>query len=207
MVLFHSLWETPYNIKNQIAACDEEITMLRSVIASQVVSSGGRRRYIITTEQVGVLRGTGMQWTAIASCLEVSAKTKYRRKIEYGIANSYIEITEEELEWSIREILRLTPFSGESYVRGALRDWRIYIQWWRIREPLQRVDPLNCAIRWRYVIERRLYDVKKSNHLGHIDSNHKLINWWFVMLACIDRYSRTIIYLKCCTNNLKSRVL
>ena len=60
-----------------------------------------------------------MQWTAVASCLGVNAKTKYRRKIEYGIANSFIEITEEELEWNIREILRLTPFSGESYVRGA----------------------------------------------------------------------------------------
>lgn len=181
--------------------------MLRSVITSQVVSSGGRRRYIITTEQIGVLRGTGIQWTAIASCLRVSAKTKYRRKIEYGIANSYIEITEEELEWNIREILRLTPFSGESYVRGALRDRRIYIQWWRIREPLQQVGPVSRAIRRRYVIQRRLYNVKKSNHLWHIDSNHKLINWWFVMLACIDRYSRTIIHVKCYTNNLKSRVL
>ncbi len=41
----------------------------------------------------------------------------------------------------------------------------------------------------------------------HIDSNHKLIAWRFVFHGCIDGYSRTVIYLECCTNNRAYTVL
>ena len=40
-----------------------------------------------------------------------------------------------------------------------------------------------------------------------MDSNHKLIQWRFVLHGCIDSFSRTIIYLKCCTDNKASTVL
>lgn len=202
----HTLREKLHNIRNQIANCNDENTVLRNV-PSQAISSGGRRRYIITAEQIEVLRSTGMQWTAIAKCLGISAKTFYRRRIEYGIADPYSDITDEELEWNIRDILRLTPFSGETYIRGALRARGIYIQRWKIRNALQRIDPINRAIRRRYAIQRRLYNVTKPNQLWHIDSNHKLIHWRFVLHGCIDGYSRAIIYLKCFTNNLASTVL
>ena len=98
--------------------------------------------------------------------------------------------------------MRLTPFSGESYVRGALRARGIYVQRWKIREALQSIDP----VRRRYTIQRRLYNVRKLNHLWHMDLNHKLIHWMFVLHGCIDGYSRAIVYLKCFTNNLASTV-
>jgi hypothetical protein len=109
--------------------------------------------------------------------------------------------------WNIRDILRLTPFSGETYVRGALRAQGIHIQRWKVREALETIDPVNRAIRRRYAIQRRLYNVRKPNHLWHIDSNHKLISWRFVLHGCIDGYSRAIIYVKCFTNNLAHTVL
>ena len=56
-------------------------------------------------------------------------------------------------------------------------------------------------MRTRYAICRRTYNVTGPNHLWHIDSNHKLISWRFIIHGCIDGFSRTIIYLKCCTNN------
>lgn len=40
----------------------------------------------------------------------------------------------------------------------------------------------------------------------HIDSNHKLISWRFVLHGCIDGYSRTVIYLHLANNNLASTV-
>lgn len=49
--------------------------------------------------------------------------------------------------------------------------------------------------------------MKGPNSLWHIDGNHKLIPWRFVVHGCIDGYSRTIIYLECVTNNLSSTVL
>ena len=133
-------------------------------------------------KQYDVLRSTGMQWAAIAKCLSVSASTLSRRGIQFGILD-YSEVNEEELDWNVRDILRITPFSAETYVRRALRARRIYVQRWKIREALQRIDPVNRAIRRRCAIQRRLYNVKKPNHLWHIDSDHKLIHWRFVYLV------------------------
>ena len=207
--LLHCLREILQDLRTQIEVCndDEARVRTRRIPAQLDTSSGGRRRYIISAEQIEVLRNTGMQWKAIANCLGVSPKTLYRRRIEYGIADSYTAIAEEELESNIRDILRLTPYSGETYIRGALRSRNIYIPRWRVREALQTIDPINRAIRRRYAIQRRLYNVRKPNHLWHIDSNHKLIDWRFVLHGCIDGYSRAIIYWKCFTNNMASTVL
>ncbi|CAH3115030.1 unnamed protein product [Pocillopora meandrina] len=56
----------------------------------------------------------------------------------------------------IRDVLCLTPFSGESYIWGALRGCGIFIQRWKIWQVLQAIDPVNCAI-----------SVKKPNHLAN----------------------------------------
>lgn len=147
-----------------------------------------------------------MQWVAIAKCLCVSARTLSRRRIEFGLVD-YSNITDKQLDWNVRDILRLTPFSGESYVWRALRARGIYVQIWKIREALQRIDLVNCVIRRRYTIQRHLDNVRKPNHLWHMDSNHKLIDQGFVLHGCIDGYSRAIVYLKCFSNNLASIVL
>ena len=133
---------------------------------SQTPSSGGRPRHVITRRHIETLRNTGVQWTAIARCLGVSAKTLYRRRLEYGLQDSFSDITNEELEWNIRDILKLTPFSGESYIWGALRGRGIFIQRWKIREVLQTVDHVGCAIRRRSSIDRRLYNVQKPTTCG-----------------------------------------
>ena len=43
--------------------------------------------------------------------------------------------------------------------------------------------------------------------MWHIDGNHKLVSWRFVVHGCTDGYSRAIVYLKCAPNNLASTVL
>lgn len=40
----------------------------------------------------------------------------------------------------------------------------------------------------------------------HIDGNHKLIRWRFVIHGGVDGFSRTIVYLRCSTNNTSSTV-
>ena len=92
-------------------------------------------------------------------------------------------------------------------MRGALRGRGINVQRWRIRNAIRNIDPINRAIRRRYTIQRRLYNVKKPNLLWHVDSNHKLINWRFVLHGCVHGYSRAVIYFKCFTNNLASAAL
>ena len=102
------------------------------------------------------------------------AKTLSRRRQEYGIID-YTEISEDELEWNVSVILQLTPFPGETCIQGALRSRGIHIQWWKIRDALQQIDPVNRAVRHRYAIRRRISNVNMRNQLRHIDSNHKLI--------------------------------
>ena len=112
--LLHSLRELLNHIRDKIAASFQVSAEFRSV-PSRERSSLGRPKYNITAEQIDVLRSTGMQWAAIAKCLGVSARTLSRRRIEFGILD-YSEVNEEELDWNVRDILRLTPFSGETYV-------------------------------------------------------------------------------------------
>ena len=170
-------------------------------------STGGRPAYIITKEMIEQLRETGMHWRSIATCLGISDQILYRRRIEFGVENNFTDITDEELDSQIQQTLNLTPYSGEAYVRGSLKGRGINVQRFRIRESLKRIDGIGRAVRRRYAICRRTYNVTGPNHLWHIDSNHKLISWRFVIHGCIDGYSRAIIYLKCCTDNKASTVL
>jgi len=170
-------------------------------------STGGRPAYDISKEQIETLREIGMNWKGIASCLGVSERTLYRRRMEFGLSDSYTEITDEDLDDVIKNTLELTPYSGEVYVRGSIKGKGIDVQRSRVRESLQRLDGVGRAVRRRYAICRRAYNVIAPNHLWHIDSNHKLISWRFVIHGCIDGYSRAIIYLKCCTNNKADTVL
>lgn len=70
-----------------------------------------------------------------------------------------------------------------------------------------KIDPVGTALRWNQVLYRRKYSVHGPNALWHIDGHHKLIHWRLVVHACIDGYSRLIIYLHCANNNSASTVL
>ena len=176
-------------------------------VTSFLPSTGGRPAYDITKAQIEQLRDTGMNWKSIADFVGVSERTLHRRRVDYGIEASFTDITEGDLDYQIRDILRLTPYSGESYVRGSLKGRRINVQRARVRESLCRTDPIGRNMRRRYAICRRVYNVPGANYLWHIDSNHKLISWRFVLHGCIDGFSRAIIYLECCTDNTAETVV
>lgn len=58
-----------------------------------------------------------------------------------------------------------------------------------------RVDPWGVDRAMRRVT-RRKYSVPCPNALWHIDGNHKLINWKFVIHGGIDGFSRLIVFLR-----------
>ena len=77
----------------------------------------------------------------------------------------------------------------------------------RIRESLRRVDPLGVITRKCNSIRRRAYMVSRSMALWHLDGNHKLIRWGFVVHGCVDGYTRIPVFLQCSMNNQASTVL
>ena len=87
----------------------------------------------------------------------------------------------------------------------ASRDIKVPRQ--RLRQSLQRVDPLGVSVRKCKAIYRRVYSVSRPLALWHFDGNHKLIRWRFVIHGCVDGFSRIPVYLACNTNNNASTVL
>ena len=61
------------------------------------------------------------------SLIGVSDQTLYRRRIEFGVVNTFTDITDEELDVQIQQTLDLTPYSEETYVRGSLKGRGIHV--------------------------------------------------------------------------------
>lgn len=98
------------------------------------------------------------------------------------------------------------PNCGQQLIRGYLRNQGICVQRSRLRESIQRTDPLRRLVRWHQVVSRRTYSVKGSNSLWHIDGHHSLIRWRFVVHGAVDGFSRMITYLSCSNNNRSTTV-
>ena len=74
---------------------------------------------------------------------------------------------------------------------------------------LWRTDPSGILLRTSQlnIFNRRHYSVPGLRSLWHMDGNHKLIRWGFVIHGCVDGFSRRIMFLKCSTNNKAVTVL
>ena len=89
-------------------------------------STGERPAFNITKEQIEQLKDTGMNWKSIARFLGISYRILLRRREEYGIEQSFSDISDDSLDEEVRRILCLTPYSGESYIVGSLKGRRVF---------------------------------------------------------------------------------
>lgn len=67
----------------------------------------------------------------------------------------------------------------------------------RLRESLLRTNGDNIKSRIKGRLQRRVYNVEGVNHLWHIDTNHKLIRWNFIIVGGIDGFCRFVTFLNC----------
>ena len=131
----------------------------------------GRPRYAIQEDQLQLLREIGFSWTDIARLIGVSVRTIFNRRIAFDMPTgdeAYSPISDQELHRILEGIIHLNDRAGERLVAGELRHRGHRIQYWRIRESLQRVDPIGRAIRRRRVIQRRQYSVPGANCLWRV---------------------------------------
>ena len=72
-----------------------------------------------------------------------------------------------------------------------------------------RTDPSGILLRTSQsnVVNRRHYSVPGPRSLWHLDSNHKMVRWGFVIHGCVDGFSRPMMFLKWSTNNKAVTVL
>lgn len=72
---------------------------------------------------------------------------------------------------------------------------------------MKRKRPSNVRERQNWRRQRRVYNVMGPNQLLHIDTNHKLVRWRFVIVGGIDCFSRLIMFLKCTDNHIFETLL
>lgn len=160
-------------------------------------------------EDVEFLRGLKFSWTYIAQVLGVSRSTLYRRLDEEGVsfAATYTDISDVDLDRIVSDIKSTHPNDGERLLSGYLCRVGICVPRTRLRASIHRTDPVNTALQRSVTVRRRVYHAEGPNAVWHIDGNHKLIKWRFVVHGGIDGFSRTIVYLKCADNNQSDTVL
>jgi len=92
------------------------------------------------------------------------------------VKSSYSEITDDELDSKVSEVLLEFPNTGYKRMQGFLLSRHLKLTQNRVREVMRRVDPEGVYHRTQQnrAIVRRQYFVRFSNFLWHIDTNLKL---------------------------------
>lgn len=86
-------------------------------------------------------------------------------------------------------------------IQGHLASGGVYVQRNKVREAIHAVDPEGVQERKQKPIKRRVYSVPCPNYVWHIDGNHKLVRWRFVVHHGIDGFSRLVVFARCSPNN------
>ena len=89
-------------------------------------------------------------------------------KISDPSGKTYTEISSNDLNTVVKEILNISPDAGETYVIGALRQRSIHIQGYRIQAAIEEVYPVNRSLRGTISIVRRVYSVPAPNSLWYV---------------------------------------
>ena len=101
--------------------------------------------------------------------------------IMFGLG-TYSTMDDDELDELTIQVSNEHPGIGIRMLKGYLQSKGIRVQRERIRLSLLRVDPIGIVQRWRSTVKRRCYNVKYPLSLWHIDGNHKLIRYIFLMM-------------------------
>ena len=118
-----------------------------------------------------------------------------------------IYIADKELDEEIDLAVKDFPYFGIRLMKGLLRSKNINVSWQRIRNSMWRVDAKEVLLRSINLKHRRQYSVPGPLSLWHVDGNHKLISFGFVIHGAINGYSRRIVYLYCSNDNKAATVL
>lgn len=76
-----------------------------------------------------------------------------------------------------------------------------------VRVLLHIIDPEGIELRRKRRFRRRIYSIKGSNSVWHIDGYDKLSRYGIKIHGCIDGFSRQIIWLKASVSNKNPNII
>lgn len=113
----------------------------------------GRPSILLNLEKVELLRSSGYTWNEIATSLQVSRTTLWRRIREEGYEiERFTDVSDDELDTVLKELQRHYPNCGQQLLQGFLRQRGIIVQRRRLRESIVRTDPIHRHVRWHQVV-------------------------------------------------------
>lgn len=152
---------------------------------SNVTGTRGRPKFDITKKQIEYLLDLSFSATDIARIRGVSKRTIFKRLADFGLSVSsrYSSINDVDLDVIVKDIFKDFPNTEYRRMIGFLKTNNLRLQESRDIRCMRRVDPDGILRRPMDLtfINRRKYHVKGTNSLWHIDVNHKLIRWNFVI--------------------------
>ena len=112
----------------------------------------GRPRLQILQEQLQTLYiDAGFRWADIGRILGISERTLRRRRHEFGlpvgVGEDFSDVSNDDLDECVREILEVTPNAVRRLVEGGLKQRGLRIQRYRIQQSIRGVDPLVSTLR------------------------------------------------------------
>ena len=194
--------------RSDVMALRIECSTFGGQVPKKIQASCGAPSFSIPKCVLENLLEEGFTISEIATILSVSERTIYRRMSQFGFSKSeFADITDMELDVHIEKITREFPYCGETLINQFLFGKGIKVQRMRIRDSLHRVNCDGVNARKKGRLQRRVYNVTGPNHLWHLDTNHKLVRWYFVIIGAIDGFSRLPVALECKDNNKAETIL
>ena len=81
------------------------------------------------------------------------------------------------------------------------------VERYRLRDSVHRINNFGVKPTKKERVKRRVYNVKGTNQLWHVGTNHKIIKWYIIIFGAIYGVSRFPVSLKCINNNKATSVL
>jgi hypothetical protein len=128
----------------------------------------------------------------LAAAIGLHRNSVHKYLKAFQIPSGYTDITDDALDSIIKDFRRQEPESGIRVLMGRLLASHIKVTKQRIKDSLERVDPVGQVLHARTAINRREYHVPRPNAMWHIDGHHKLIRWGIVIHGIIDGFCRTV---------------
>ncbi|KAF6724161.1 hypothetical protein FQA47_023927 [Oryzias melastigma] len=178
------------NLREVVAARVEE--RAATPIGTEFVEGiKGHWKYQVSKEILQNLVGSDPTIPCISVLMGISTSTVKRalHENDIGVRRTYSIISNEQLD-----------------DLGRLRALGHRITWNRIWASMKRVYAVGVVTRATHVgcVVRKSYSVQAPLSLVHVDTNHKLIRYVFVIFGGIDGFSRKIVYLGASTDNKAS---
>ncbi|CAG2217502.1 unnamed protein product [Mytilus edulis] len=149
----------------------------------KIQGSSGPPKFDIDKSTLENLLDNGFLISDVAKLLLVSERTIYRRMAQFDLnKRTFSELNDDDLDVVLGETIQEFPLCGENMLKHMLIAKGIRVQRWRLRDSIQRLDSSGAQARKSGRLHRRVYNVMGPNHLWHIDTNHKLVRWRFVII-------------------------